>query len=143
MICKTWRKWQVSDGKVICEHKAPTEAEQYCCIKASDFYEYATTTLADSNSCFFKFGTPPSVMQPYKNGVKVVCGDHELYGDIGFDSTFSEGIELSDGVYQCFAGATVSCDEAIFDNDTAGLMLELKASETRHGVLVSVTIFLK
>lgn len=134
LISKKWRKWQFSHGPEKCEHTAQNVRDYYCCIKGSDFFQYAQEVIRNNSNVKCYFGNAAIPLQSTADKVAVKVGDTRYDGDIGFDSRPDYGTKLTKGLYQCFVGVWLELDEKLFNRDTAGLMLNLNSGITSmHG----------
>lgn len=129
LICKHWNSWQFSDTSAGRELVQKSVDEEYCCIRAADFWNFAHETLARSSTISQLYGKPTLVMAPTQRRVKVRFGDQCYHGDIGFDSRPVK-FSFSSGLYQCFTGAWVVFNKNLLNPDQAGLMLDLKSGKS-------------
>ena len=129
LVCKRWHSWQFSDNSTGRKLVKQSVSDEYCCIRADDFWNFSHETLARNNNISQLYGKPTHIMAATQRRVTVKFGDQCYHGDIGFDSR-PEKFSFSNGLYQCFTGAWAVFNKNLLNPDQAGLMLDLTSGKS-------------
>jgi lycopene beta-cyclase len=127
LVAKRWSRWQISSQQKSHEHVSDSRSNDYCCIRAEDFYQFANDQFLKSKNVSLLFEQECKTLAPMHGQIRVQHNGEILSGKYGFNSGYVLPESMTNGLFQCFTGAWITLDKPYFEPNKAGLMLDLKA----------------
>lgn len=131
LIRRQWSQWSVSHNGREVAQSSINGKNDYCCMLAEDFYQFALSVIEKHDNVSF-YGEQ-TIIQADDQGHKVSVRSSDYHIDARHClDTRHAPLKKQEGLVQCFAGAWLETRQALFNPDKVELMHNL---ESRDGSL--------
>ena len=126
LIRQQWSQWSVSHHGREISQSSINGTNDYCCILAEDFYHFVLRLIEQADNVSFIGKQSVLDAQEQVGGVRIRSHDYDILAQHCLDTRYQSD-SSEQGLYQCFSGAWLESDQALFDPSKVELMHNLES----------------